>query len=666
MIDAIRVLTMDAVEKAECGHPGAPMGLAPLGYELFCRHLQHDPANPDWMNRDRFVLSAGHASMLLYSLLHLTGYELELDELRDFRQWGARTPGHPEHGLTPGVETTTGPLGQGLANSVGMALAERWLAHHFNKPGHNVVDHWTYALCSDGDLMEGVSHEAASFAGHQRLGKLVWIHDDNSVTIEGSTDLATSTDQEQRFEAYGWQVLKVDDGNDCVAIARALRGARRELERPSLIILKTTIAFGSPNKAGSHEAHGAPLGRDEVRATKVALEYPSAEPFFVHPRARSEWDKIKERGHALSSDWHKRFLAYRHEHSAEALEFLRLMNGVLPPGLEAASESIVGAAREMATRTASGIVLQDLAKRLPELVGGSADLGGSNNTTIEGAEDLGADTPGGRVLHFGVREHAMGGILSGMALHGGLRVFGGTFLVFSDYMRPAIRLASLMGQRVVYVFTHDSVGLGEDGPTHQPVEHLMSLRAIPGLLDLRPADAAEVAVAWRLALTRKDGPSFLALSRQKVRNLERGEDTGLASAEETVRGAYVLAEAFGGEPAAILVASGSEVQVALDAQTILQGKGYPVRLVSMPSWALFRNQDRAYQESVFPPSCKVRVSVEAGSTMGWHRWLGEEGLAIGLDRFGASAPWPILYDEFGFTAGQVAERVQELLPSQGE
>jgi transketolase len=659
-IDTIRVLAMDAVQAANSGHPGTPMALAPLGYELWMRHLRHNPADPAWLDRDRFVLSAGHASMLLYSLLHLTGYDLSLEEIKQFRQWGSRTPGHPEVHLTPGVETTTGPLGQGVGNSVGMAMAERWFAARFNRPGHTVIDHRTWVVCSDGDLMEGVSHEAAELAGHQKLGKLTWIFDDNRITIEGGTDLATSTDQGRRFEGYGWHVQHVADGNDLSAIGAALDAAAAEESRPSLIVLRTTIAWGSPNKAGHHETHGAALGVDEVAATKKNLTYPSLDPFHVPPAALTVWRSARERGERLQSDWEKRFEKYQEAHPDEAAELLRITRGELPAGWAEGLVSAVGAKPD-ATRSSSGKVIQVLAARIPELIGGSADLGSSNKTDIEGAPALLAESPDGRVLHFGVREHAMGAVMNGIALHGGLRPFGGTFLIFSDYMRPAIRLAAVSHLRVIYVFTHDSIGLGEDGPTHQPVEQLMALRAMPNLVDLRPADPAETAVAWKVAVARDDGPAFLALTRQKVPGLDRSR---MAGADQLERGGYVLSDAEGGSPDVILIASGSEVQIALKAQSLLQGRGVATRVVSLPSWHLFAKQDASYRDEVLPPDVLARVSVEAGATLGWERWVGSQGASVGLDHFGASAPDSVLFEKFGFTAEAVAGAAESLLEAQ--
>ena len=668
-IDAIRVLSMDAVEKANSGHPGTPMALAPVGYVLFHRHLNHNPRDPEWLDRDRFVLSVGHASMLIYSLLHLSGYEVSEEDIRDFRQWGSPTAGHPEYGHVPGVEMTTGPLGQGVATSVGMALAERWLADRFNRPGHRVVDHFTFALCSDGDVMEGVSHEAAEIAGHQKLGKLIWIFDDNRITIEGSTDLSTSTDQAKRFEAYGWHVVHVHDGNDLEAIDLAITEAKQETGRPSLIVLRTTIAFGSPGKAGSASSHGAPLGAAEIEATKKNLGYPSLEPFWVDEGARAHWGACVPKGERLQEAWIARFQAYQVEHPELAAEYLRMMEGTLADDWDREVPDLAAAGKSDATRGWSGAVIQGLAGGIPNLVGGSADLGGSNKTDIKGEDSLLPGTPGGRVVHYGVREHAMGSIMNGMSLHGGIRPFGGTFLIFSDYMRPAVRLAGLMGQPVVYVWSHDSIGLGEDGPTHQPIEQLASLRAIPNLCDLRPCDGPETEIAWRVAIERMDGPSFLALSRQSVPVLPRqgsvaaaaGDDV-LASAEGLRRGGYVLAEASGGAPSVILVASGTEVGLAVEARSTLEAEGVPTRVVSMPSWYLFGQQSRAYRSEVLPPSVTARVSIEAASTFGWERWIGDAGRALGIDRFGASAPAEVLYEKFGLTTDALVVAAKALLP----
>ena len=652
-IDAIRVLSMDAVQQANSGHPGTPMALAPVGYVLFHRHLRHNPKDPDWLDRDRFVLSVGHASMLLYSLLHLSGYDLSEQDIRNFRQWGSPTAGHPEHGHVPGVETTTGPLGQGVANSVGMAMAERWLAGRFNRTGHQIVDLFTYALCSDGDLMEGVSHEAAALAGHQKLDKLIWIFDDNLITIEGGTDLSTSTDQAKRFEGYGWHTLHVHDGNDLEAIDLAIREAQEETERPSLIVLRTVIAYGSPGKAGTAAAHGAALGTDEIEATKKNLGYPSLEPFHVEQSAREHWSDCVSKGQRLQDAWQARFAMYQAERPEMAAGFLSSMAGELPEGWDAAVPDLSNVESGDATRGWSGKVLQGLAAGIPNLVGGSADLGGSNKTDIVGADSLLPDTPSGCVVHYGVREHAMGSIMNGMMLHGGIRPYAGTFLIFSDYMRPAIRLAGLMGQPAVYVFSHDSIGLGEDGPTHQPVEQLAALRAIPNLADLRPGDAAETEIAWRVAIERSDGPSFLALSRQKVTVLDRSGPH--ASAEGLRRGGYVLTEASTDTPEVILIASGSELGLAVEARERLESEGVPTRVISMPSWFLFGQQDQSYRDEVLPPSVSNRVSVEAGSTFGWERWVGSAGQSVGLDHFGASAPAEVLFEKFGFTVEKVVE-----------
>ena len=673
-IDAIRVLSMDAVQKAESGHPGTPMALAPAGYVLFHRHLKHDPSEPGWIDRDRFILSVGHASMLLYSLLHLSGYELSLEDIENFRQWGAPTAGHPEHGHAPGIETTTGPLGQGVANSVGFALAERWLAHRFNRPGHEVVDHFTYAFCSDGDLMEGVSHEAAALAGHQKLGKLIWVFDDNRITIEGDTDLSTSTDQAKRFESYGWHVVHVHDGNDLEAIDLALREARDTPERPTLVVLRTTIAYGSPGKAGSASAHGAPLGEDEVEATKENLDYPSTDPFHVEEEALDHWRACVAKGERMREAWEARFATYRTQYPELAQEYERMMSGGLPDGWADEIPDLASEGKPAATRAWSGKVIQGLAKGIPELVGGSADLGGSNKTDIAGAPSLLEQTPGGRVVHYGVREHAMGSVMSGMTLHGGLRPYGGTFLIFSDYMRPAIRLAALMEQPVVYVFSHDSIGLGEDGPTHQPVEQMAALRAIPGLMDLRPGDGPETEMAWRVAVERTDGPSFLALTRQTVPLLARKGSaaakvdgarsvggTELAAAEGVRKGGYVLVDTSSGSPDVILLASGSELALAVEAADALTDDGVGVRVVSLPSWYLFDRQDRAYRDEVLPPEVTARVAVEAASSFGWERWVGSEGRVVGIDHFGASAPAEVLFEEFGFTVGKVVAAAREVL-----
>ena len=654
-IDAVRVLSMDAVQKANSGHPGTPMALAPVGYVLFHRHLRHNPTDPAWIDRDRFVLSVGHASMLIYSLLHLSGYKLSAQDIENFRQWGSPTAGHPEYGHVPGVETTTGPLGQGIANSVGMALTERWLATRFNRPGHEIVDHFTYALCSDGDVMEGVSHEAAAIAGHQKLGKLMWIWDDNKITIEGGTDLSMSTDHAKRFEAYGWHVVHVHDGNDLEAIDLAITEAKNETERPSLVVLRTVIAYGSPGKAGTSASHGAALGEDEVKATKENLGYPSLEPFYVDDGAKAHWRTCVEKGERIQDTWKARFSVYAAQFPELAAEYLGSLAGELPTGWDDAVPDLSTVEKGDATRGWSGKVIQGIAAGLPNLIGGSADLSGSNKTDIAGAESLLPETPGGRIVHYGVREHAMGSIMNGMLLHGGVRPYAGTFLIFSDYMRPAIRLAGLMGLPVIYVFSHDSIGLGEDGPTHQPIEQLPALRAIPNVCDLRPGDAAETEVAWRVAVERTDGPSWLALSRQKVAVYDRSQ---VGSAEGLRRGAYVFQDASNGTPAAIVMASGSELELAVVARDQLEADGIPTRVVSFPSWHLFQQQDAEYRDSVLPPLVKNRVSIEAASTFGWSRWTGDAGHSVGIDHFGASAPAEVLYEKFGVTVGAVVEAVK--------
>ena len=661
-IDAVRVLSMDAVQAAQSGHPGTPMALAPAGYLLWRHHLRHNPGNPEWVDRDRFVLSVGHASMLIYSLLHLSGYDLPLEELKNFRQWGSKTAGHPEYPETPGVETTTGPLGQGVANSVGMALAERWLAHHFNRPGHKVVDHFTYAFCSDGDLMEGISHEVAELAGHQRLGKLIWVFDDNEITIEGSTDLASSTDQLQRFQSYGWHTQAVEGGNDLMGLDQALRNARGESDRPSLIALRTTIGWGSPNMAGKAAAHGAPLGEEEIRLTKENLEYPSQEPFWVAEEAREEWGKAVPRGRRMEADWDARFEAYQADHPKLAARFQAFMSEGLPPGWSQSIPDFREQSDAEATRATSGKVLQGLSQTIPNLIGGSADLGPSNKTALKAADSLLPDTPDGRNLHFGVREHAMGGILNGIALHGGLRSYGGTFLIFSDYMRPSIRLAGLMGLPVTYVFTHDSIGLGEDGPTHQPIEQLPALRAIPRLMDLRPADAVETAEAWKLALEYGEGPSFLSLTRQGVPPLSRDRTPDPAAVR---RGGYVFREATDGRPDVILLASGSELHLAVEAAEELETEGIATRVVSLLSWHLFQAQTEEYQNQVLPSRVTARVAVEAAAGLGWERWIGTSGRYVGMDGFGASAPAPRLFQEFGITADAVASAARSLVKAGG-
>ena len=643
-INTVRALAMDAVQQAESGHPGTPMALAPLAYVLWQRHLRYNPASPAWADRDRLVLSAGHACMLLYSVLYLTGYDLTLDEIKQFRQWGSRTPGHPEHGVTPGVEATTGPLGQGVGNAVGMAIAETELAALFNRPGHPVIDHHTYFIASDGDLMEGISHEACSLAGHLKLGKLIGFYDDNHITIDGSTDLAFSDDTAGRFEAYGWHVQRVADGNDLQAIDEAIKQAKRATDRPSLIIVRTHIAWGSPNKQDTAEAHGAPLGADEVKATKQNLGWPSLEPFYVPDEALQHWRRAKDRGARLESDWRKTWDAYRAAHPDLAGELDRRFTRKLPAGWDAALP-VFGPKDAQATRAASGKVLNALAAKLPELIGGSADLTGSNNTEIKG----------GRNFHFGVREHAMGAALNGIALHGGFIPFGGTFLIFSDYMRPSIRLAALTHLKPIYVFTHDSIGLGEDGPTHQPIEHLAALRVIPNMTVIRPSDPTEVVEAWRAAILHSDGPVALILTRQKVQVVDRSKYASTAGLHQ---GGYVLADSK--DPEIVLMATGSEVELILGAYERLKADGRRPRAVSMPCLEYFAKQPEAYRNGVLPPGLP-RIAVEAAAPQSWYRWVGERGAIMGIERFGESAPYLRIYREFGLTVDAVVAQARKLL-----
>ncbi len=656
-INTIRFLSADGVQKANSGHPGLPMGCAAIAYTLWTRHLRHNPRDPKWPDRDRFILSGGHGSMLLYSLLYLTGYDVSLEDLKAFRQWGSITPGHPEYGLTPGVEVTTGPLGQGFANGVGMAIAEAHLAAEFNRPGYKVVDHCTYAIVTDGDLMEGVASEAASLAGHLRLGKLIYLYDDNRITIDGSTDLAFTEDRGARFAAYGWQVLHVADGNDVEAIDGAIREAKAD-PRPSLIICRTHIGYGLPTRQDTNKAHGEPPGDDELDGAKRKLGWPVEPRFYVPDEVLSFFRQAVQRGKDLQEEWRRRFEAYRLAYPDLAAELERRLQGRLPADWDADLPTFQTDAKGMATRAASGKVINALARRLPELMGGSADLAPSNNTWIEGSPAFSAEQRDGRNLHFGVREHCMGAAVNGMALHGGLIPYGGTFLVFSDYMRPAVRLSALSHYPSIWVYTHDSVGLGEDGPTHQPVEHLAALRAIPNLVVIRPADANETVEAWRVAIQRRDGPTALALTRQAVPVLDR---TILADAAGLRQGAYVLADAGDGEPEIILMASGSEVALIVDAGFRLAAEGVNVRMISFPSWELFAAQDREYRERVLPPDVVIRLAVEAGVAQGWERWVGARGAIISLERFGASAPYKTIFQQLGFTVENVVDRALALL-----
>ncbi|MCC7104895.1 MAG: transketolase [Chloroflexi bacterium] len=656
-INTIRTLSMDAVQKANSGHPGLPMGAAPMAYVLWTRFLKHNPTDPGWPDRDRFVLSAGHGSMLLYSLLYLTGYDLPLEELKRFRQLNSRTPGHPEHNLTPGVETTTGPLGQGFATGVGMAIAERFLAATFNRPGHEVVNHYTYALCSDGDLMEGISYEAASLAGTLKLGKLIYIYDDNHITIEGTTTGVFEEDVSRRFEAAGWHVQAVD-GNDLVLVEAAVRAAQAETERPSLVRARTIIAEGSPNKRNTAAAHGSPLGVEEVRLTKENLGWPTQPDFYVPDEALRHFREAVGRGRAAQAEWQQRFEAYRAAFPDLAAQLELALRGELPAGWQEVLPSFAAEAGAVATRSASGKVLNALAPTLPFLVGGSADLAPSTDTNLEKFGTFSADNPTGRTFRFGIREHAMGAALNGMALHGGVRPYGATFLVFSDYCRPAIRIAALSEARSIYIFTHDSIGLGEDGPTHQPVEHLTALRAMPNLVVIRPADATETAGAWAAALQEQHGPVALVLTREKIPTLAQSTRQAI---ENVARGAYILAEADGGTPDVAIISTGSQVHLALEAREMLARQGVRARVVSMPSWELFDRQPPEYQESVIPRDGSVpRLAVEAGVTWGWYRYGGLDGDVLGLDRFGVSAPGEQALAALGLTAEAVAERALQL------
>ncbi|MDN5277187.1 MAG: transketolase [Clostridiales bacterium] len=652
-INTIRVLSAEAVEKAKSGHPGMPLGAAPMAYTLWARHMKHNPCNPKWVNRDRFVLSAGHASMLIYSLLHLFGYGLTIEDIKNFRQFGSKTPGHPEYGHTPGVETTTGPLGQGFANAVGMALAEAYLAAKFNRPGYNVVDHYTYVIAGDGCMMEGISYEAASLAGTLGLGKLIVLYDSNSISIEGSTDIAFREDVGKRFEAQGWQVLQVEDGNDIEAIDKAIAQAKAETTKPSLIIVKTQIAYGCPAKQGKASAHGEPLGEENIKQMKEYLGWPSEEPFYVPPEVREHMNALIEKGKKAEEEWNSLWEAYSREYPELAEEWKVWHSDALPVDL-LNNDEFWKFEGKTATRNASGEVINRLAKVIPNLIGGSADLAPSNKTTMKGRGDFSAEDRTGSNLHFGVREHAMAAIANGMALHGGLRVYVATFFVFSDYMKAAMRLSALMGLPVIYVLTHDSIGVGEDGPTHQPVEHLAALRSIPNFTVFRPADSKETAAGWYVALTRRTGPTALVLTRQNVPLYKE-------TSKDALKGAYILVDSEKEVPDIILIASGSEVQLVYEAHKVLKEKGIDARVVSMPSWELFEEQPEEYKQKVLPDAVKARLAVEAGSSLGWHRYVGREGDIIALDRFGASGPADVLFREFGFTVDRVVERALELL-----
>jgi len=671
-INTIRFLAADAIEKAKSGHPGMPLGAAAAAFTLWTKHLKHNPKNPHWPDRDRFVLSAGHASMLLYALLHLTGYDLTLDDIKNFRQWGSRTPGHPEYKHTPGVEVTTGPLGQGLANAVGMAIAEAHLAACFNREGNNIVDHFTYVMAGDGDMMEGVVHEACCLAGHLRLGKLIVLYDDNKVTLAGSATISSTENIEQRFKAYGWQVQKVSDGNDVSAIDRAIKKAKRETEKPSLICVRTTIGFGAPGKQGSCDAHGSPLGIDELKKTKEALCWTADSSFYIPEDVQKYFRKAILRGKKYENKWQETLNIYTQKESAMAAEFERITGGDLPQNWESALTEFPAGSKDIATRKAGEIVMQAIAAKIPELAGGSADLNPSTFTWIKGFGDF--QSPAfsmeglqgmvggpwgyeGRNIHFGVREHAMGSIAVGLALHGGIIPYTATFLTFADYMRPPMRLAALMGLRVIFVFTHDSIGVGEDGPTHQPIEQIMNLRQVPNMTVLRPADANETLEAWRLAITNTSGPTTLVLSRQNLPVLDRNV---CQPAFGTRRGGYILWESAP-DPELILIATGSEIAITLAAARKLAAEGAKMRVVSLPSWEIFDREQQEYRNSVLPPQVTKRIAVEAGIKLGWEHYIGLSGKIIGMETFGASAPAPVLYEKFGLTTEKIIETARELL-----
>jgi len=671
-IDTIRFLAADAIEKAKSGHPGMPLGAAPAAFTLWTKHLKHNPKNPHWPDRDRFVLSSGHASMLLYSLLHLTGYNLTLDDIKNFRQWGSLTPGHPEYKHTPGVEVTTGPLGQGLANAVGMAIAEAQLAARFNHDGAKLVDHFTYVMTGDGDMMEGVASEACSLAGHLRLGKLIVLYDDNKVTLAGSAALSFTENIELRFKSYGWQVQKVKDGNDVTAIDRAIKKAKKDTEHPSLICVQSTIGYGAPCKQGSCDAHGAPLGTDELKGAKAALGWPAEPSFFVPDEARKLFRKALTRGKKFENKWQDDLNAFKQAQPAIAAEFLRTLNGEMPSDWEAALTEFPTGSKDIATRKASESIMQSLAAKIPEFAGGSADLNPSTFTWLKGLGDFQSPTTSsaglhgmvggpwsyaGRNIHFGVREHAMGSIAVGMALHGGIIPYTATFLPFADYMRPPMRLAALMGVRTIFVFTHDSIGVGEDGPTHQPIEQIMNLRQVPNMTVIRPADANETMEAWRIALTNTKGPTTLVFSRQNLPVLDRSV---CSAASGTRRGGYILWESSANLEL-ILIATGSEVSITLAAARKLAADGINVQVVSLPSWEIFDRQPQEYRDSVLPPAITARISVEAGIKLGWEHYVGLSGKIIGMDSFGASAPGPVLYEKFGFTDSKIVEAAKIML-----
>ncbi|GLB59242.1 transketolase [Cytobacillus sp. NCCP-133] len=657
-ISSIRTLSIDAIEKANSGHPGMPMGAAPMAYTLWTRFMNHNPKNPEWFNRDRFVLSAGHGSMLLYSLLHLSGYDVSMNDIKEFRQWGSKTPGHPEFGHTPGVDATTGPLGQGIAMAVGMAMAERHLAATYNKDNFNVVDHYTYSICGDGDLMEGVSAEAASLAGHLKLGRLVVLYDSNDISLDGDLDKSFSESVEQRFKSYGWQYIRVEDGNDLHEIARAIEEAKQDENRPTMIEVKTVIGYGSPNKSGKSDAHGAPLGADELKLTKEAYKWTFEEDFYVPAEVYDHFkQQVAENGAKKQQEWEDLYAQYKEKHPELGKQLEQAINGELPEGWNK-DIPVYEEGKSLASRASSGEVLNAVAQNLPSFFGGSADLAGSNKTMIKGTGDFTAESFDGRNIWFGVREFAMGAALNGMALHGGLKVFGGTFFVFSDYLRPAIRLAALMNLPVTYVFTHDSIAVGEDGPTHEPVEQLAALRAMPNISVVRPADGNETAAAWKTAIESTNKPTALVLTRQNLPTL-KGTDS--AAYEGVQKGAYVVSPASNDNADVLLLAAGSEVSLAVDAQKALEGEGIHASVVSMPAWDRFEAQSIEYKESVIPKSVKKRLAIEMGTSLGWHRYAGDEGDVLAIDTFGASAPGEKIMEEYGFTLENVVARVKALL-----
>jgi transketolase len=657
-INTIRTLSIDAIEKANSGHPGMPMGAAPMAYALWSKVMNHNPKNPEWYNRDRFVLSAGHGSMLLYSLLHLSGYDVSMEDLKQFRQWGSKTPGHPEYGHTPGVEATTGPLGQGLAMSVGMAMAERHLASVYNRDNFNVVDHYTYSICGDGDLMEGISSEAASLAAHLKLGRLVVMYDSNDISLDGDLDKSFSENVEGRFKSYGWQYIRVEDGNDTESIAKALEEARMDEARPALIEVKTVIGYGAPNKSGKSDVHGAPLGEDEMKLTKEAYKWTFEKDFHVPSEVQERFqEQIVDAGQKKEQEWEEMFSQYKEKYPELAAQFDSAMKGEIPEGWDK-EIPVYEEGKSLASRASSGEVMNAIAKNMPTLIGGSADLAGSNKTMIKGQSDFTPESYDGRNIWFGVREFGMGAAMNGMALHGGVNVFGGTFFVFSDYLRPAIRLAALMGLPVTYVFTHDSIAVGEDGPTHEPVEQLASLRAMPNLSVIRPADGNETAAAWRTALTSKDKPTALVLTRQNLPTLKGTDAKAQAGVE---KGAYVVSPAGKEQPDALLLASGSEVNLAVDAQAVLAKDGISVSVISMPSWDRFEEQSKEYKESIIPKAVKKRLAIEVAAPFGWDRYAGDEGDILAINGFGASAPGEKIMEEYGFTVNNVVSRVKALL-----